>query len=208
MSMYQSSVLWAVIVGVHLVLNAGGQSTNTTVPPPVVEIGGAEGNSTSQNTSVFPSYDIRDGEEADTSCRLAARDNELDNKIQQMADEDVKLINYEIRVGNWTPKYHLATEGWARVSNAHGQTLKSMEFTHGVMSFMTLTLGQQSLVADLVDIPPGCVQNLAEPTRNAMVLQLLLRDFGNESEVTISDPERICGEILTNENGVGIFRNR
>ena len=183
--------LWILAVG------ARGQtgSPSQTPVPAVVPLA-----STNMSHSANPSYNI--------TCTVTPRDKELHATILGLKAENVKLIHYRLKIRDWNPLTHLATEGWARVSNLHGQTLLSMEFTHGVMSLMTLTLGQKHMLIELEDSPPGCIGDLEEVDREVKLMKLLLRDFGNGSAMVMERPERICREVIVVEDNVAKFRNK
>lgn len=78
----------------------------------------------------------------------------------------------------------------------------------------TLTLGTQTLEVKVADSPPGCLAEIADDRRRAdVVLGLLMRDFDGSSTSgppTLADDERVCHEILTDDNGDGYveFRDR
>ena len=144
-----------------------------------------------------------------SECHLSPTDLKVQADVEQLLAEDVKLITYNfLKVGNWTPRYPLATWGWARVSNDHGQTLLSMEYTYGLMSLMTLSIGHESLDIELVDEPHGCAKELSPSERNRRLMDICLRDFSNASDINIGLPERICHEVVVNTTGVAKFGNR
>ena len=55
-----------------------------------------------------PSYNV--------TCIVMPRDKELHATILGLKAENVKLIHYKFKIGDLNPLTHLATEGWARVS--------------------------------------------------------------------------------------------
>ena len=97
-------------------------------------------------------------------CRLKTTDPYVHNRVHQLLTvERATLINYVLSFRNYSRNpltiymdgVYDATK-WARVTTAHGQTLLSLAFNYGVLSFMTLTLGTETLHIELQDWPPGC----------------------------------------------------
>jgi hypothetical protein len=78
----------------------------------------------------------------------------------------------------------------------------------------TLTFGTQTLDVKVADSPPGCLAGIADQQYRAdIILGLLMRDFDGSSTSgppTLAYDERVCHEIVTDDNGDGYaeFRDR
>ena len=101
---------------------------------------------------------------------------------------------------------HHKADTWARVSTPHGQTLLSLAFNYCVLSLMTLTFGTKSMDIELEDIPSGCFGELPEKQKVEMVQMLMMRDFKEgDGPTTFKSAERVCHEIIVDQNGYGKF---
>ena len=150
----------------------------------------------------------------DGSCRLTTTDKHVHKMVHIMLKDEVTLIEYQLSFRNYS--YNpLAinvsgaydAERWARVTTAHGQTLLSLAFNHGVLSMMTLTLGTKMLNVELQDSPPGCMAALSGERKIDSVRQLLMRDFDADGSITTVDDARVCNEIVVDDGGYAKFRH-
>jgi len=148
-------------------------------------------------------------------CRLTTVDPYVHNRVVQLLTEDrVTLIEYRLNFPNYSLNplsINVAgaydAEKWSRVTTAHGQTLLSLAFNYGVLSMMTLTLGTQTLHVELRDSPPGCMATVSDQQKIDSVRRLLMRDFDADGPIRTVDSDRICHEIIDDDNGYAKFRH-
>lgn len=166
-------------------------------------------------------------------CHIRSTDRYMHNKINQMIENKVKLINYQLFFKNYTTNpllenstWSYRADTWARVSSQHGQTLLSLAFNYGILSMMTLTFGVETMMIELEDLPYKCMQQLSERDKIDTVMYLLMRDFKEEDAsdevihddgviktaddiiITLVDDERVCHEIIKNESNYAKFTDR
>jgi len=131
-----------------------------------------------------------------------------------LSEETATLIDYRLNFSNYSLNplsINVAgaydAEKWSRVTTAHGQTLLSLAFNYGVLSMMTLTLGTQTLHVELRDSPPGCMAIVSDQQKIDSVRRLLMRDFDADGPIMTVDSDRICHEIIDDDNGYAKFRH-
>lgn len=188
--------------------NDGTPTSDTNVPADDDVYGMEVGNTAEASISVSQAFPTRHN----WTCYLSCMDQNIPSHIRYLIDaESIKLIEYSLLFPayNSSPLISNATvykaESWARTSTRHGQTLLSLSFNYGILSMMTLSVGTTALNVTLTDHPEGCIGTLTETEQFDRVIHLLLRDFQNQSEVTVTGGARLCHEAIVNKEGYAVF---
>ena len=190
----------------------------TSLPRNSTDVGSETGSLSRNSTWSASLASKNDSEEEDPTaglCRLTTADPYIHKKVIQMLTEDTAtLIEYRLNFTNYSLNpltINVAgaydAKKWARVTTAHGQTLLSLAFNYGVLSMMTLTLGTEMLHVELQDSPPGCMEAVSDWHKIDSIRRLLMRDFDADGPITTVDDDRICNEIIENNDGYAKFRH-
>lgn len=146
------------------------------------------------------------------TCFLSCVDPHVPSQIRHLIDvAEIKLIDYSLVFPSYNNSPLISNftiykaESWARASTRHGQTLLSLSFNYGILSMMTLSVGTSALVVPLADHPKGCIEKLTETEQFDRVIYLMLRDFQDQPEVSLSGQERLCHEAIVNKEGYAVF---
>ncbi len=149
------------------------------------------------------------------NCRLRPIEKLLHDEIVTILRYQAKLIYYDLSVVNSTQNpltdnvlWSYKLNQWTRVAHGHGQTILSLAFNYGILSLMTLSFGISAIPVQLEEEPPGCIRNLTESEKIQVVLDILLRDFDWNSEVSVYEPDSVCHQMIKDEDGKAKFTDQ
>lgn len=180
--------------------------TNSTAPP----------SDSHTNSTLIDGGSVENLDADRPRCMVFSTDPFLSNNIKLKLKVDrVSLIKYNLHFSNYTTNPLRGTtveayklDRWSRVTTSQGQTLLSLAFNYGVLSMATLTIGTEELDVDLVDQPPGCIGSATEAEKVDSIKYIMVRDFQDTPEPTLVDEERACHEVILENDGYAMFRDR
>ena len=156
-------------------------------------------------TYVEPGYTIVDKKVNETGCKVLTVYPNLNREINDMNDRNAKLVTYEITlegyVGN--PLHdsvtrHFHADHWYRSFNNHGRTLLTLSFDYDIVSLWLLSIGVEHMDVALKDEPKGCLGDLDEEVKFAVLLELMTSDFQTEEKAVMAgDEPHVCVEVRT-----------
>ena len=196
-----TAALLTYVLSVSVLVLAASSSPASSTTLPRNSFQETESNSTW--TALWPSTN---GSDSLTQglCRLTTKDPYVHNKVvRTLTEATASLIEYQLSFSNYSRnplKTNVAgaydAKKWSRVTTAHGQTLLSLAFNHGVLSMMTLTYGTETRHIELEDWPPGCMEAASDQRKIESVRHLLMRDFDADGPIRTVDDDRVCYEII------------
>jgi hypothetical protein len=201
----------------HLAIN-GDHLVTTATPTNVVN---HSDNSSYAKNSAFSNVPTESNHTETDGCRFMTLDPQTYTLIRELLDHhagQISLIDYRFQFPNHTSNPLLdglsrpfRLDTWSRVSSNYGKSLLLMAFNYDIQSLMTLTLGVEKMVIELVDRPFECVWGLNESMKTDLLVDLMLRDFADPKtfpEATLVGEERVCHEVMEVENGRARFKDR